>query len=57
MEVSVVIPYAEYEKLLRAASALPDVQNELCRLDQKVTALHGLYSEVLNKLNEVYKLL
>ena len=54
---SVLIPYKDLEKLVNIAEKYAEKEKQVEALDKKVTALHGLYQEVLEALNKVYAFL
>ena len=55
--MSVLIPYRDLEKLMEYAKNYDKMEKDFAYLQKRVTALHGLYSEVLEQLNKVYQYL
>lgn len=53
----VLIPYKDLERLVNIAQNYEKKEKEVQALEKKVTALHGLYQEVLEALNKVYDFL
>lgn len=51
--LSVVIPYRDLERLLKLARNMDGFEDSLSRMDRKMTGLHGLYSELLEKVREI----
>lgn len=55
--MSVLIPYRDLEKLMEYAKNYDKMEKDFAYLQKRVTALQGLYSEVLEQLNKVYQYL
>lgn len=53
--ISVVIPYKEFEKMLKMAASYEQTNAKMKRLEEQMGALHGLYSELLEKVAELQK--
>ena len=49
----VVLPYKEYERLIKAAQALPALQLDNKRIHDQMAALRLLYSELLEKVSDL----
>lgn len=52
--LSVLIPYKDLEQLMEYAKNFEKIEKDFAQLQKRVTALQGLYSEVLEQLNKVY---
>lgn len=55
--LSVLIPYRDLETLMDYAKNYKKMEKDFEYLQKRVTALQGLYSEVLEQLNKVYQFL
>lgn len=53
--ISVVIPYKDFEKMLKMATSYEQTNAKMKRLEEQIGALHGLYSELLEKVAELQK--
>lgn len=53
--ISVVIPYRDFEKMLKMATSYEQTNAKMKRLEEQIGALHGLYSELLEKVAELQK--
>ena len=51
--ISVIIPYAELDRLLQCANKLEEIERNLSRLDQRYAAMGLLYSEILDRVAEL----
>ncbi len=49
----VSLPLTEYQTLLNAASSVPSILDELCRLSAMLDALRSQYVELLIKLRDI----
>lgn len=49
----VVIPYSEYEKVVKMAHELEEMKKVMNRLDEQYTAIRGMFSECLDKIKEI----
>lgn len=56
-DLQILISYKELQDLLDAVDQIPELRSELQRTQQQLTALRGLYSEVLDAIGPVMKLL
>ena len=56
-KLSVIIPYKDYEKLVTAALSIDELQAQINRLTDRCAAIHNLYSELLQKVAEIDRLL
>lgn len=54
---SVLIPYKDLVKLVEAAQEMDETKKQMRRLDDRLTALQGLYSELLEKVAELNRLI
>lgn len=52
--LSVLIPYKDLEKLMSFAKDYEAMTADYANLKQRVAALHGLYSEVLETVTRIY---
>lgn len=52
-DLSVLIPYKKLEKLLKAATNSTEQEKRIKHLEEKLGSLHGLYSELLEKVAEL----
>ena len=55
--MSVLIPYRDLEILMDYAKNYKKMEKDFEALQKRVTALHGLYADVLDQLNKVYQFL
>lgn len=53
--LSVVIPYRDLERLLKLARNMDSFEASLSQMDRKMTGLHGLYADLLEKVREIEK--
>ena len=51
--ISVIIPYAELDRLLQCANKLEEIERNLSRLDQRYASMGLLYSEILERVAEL----
>lgn len=49
----VLVPYQDLEKLLTIARKQEAWEGRLSRMDEKLSAIYGIYLEVLEKLKEI----
>lgn len=56
-DFQVLISYKQLLEMLQAVDEVPKLRRELQRNNAELTALKGLYSDVLSRLGEVIKLL
>ena len=56
-DIKVLISYELLQDLLKAIEQIPSLYEDLKRCQDRITALQGLYSEVLNKVDLLSKLL
>ena len=49
----VLVPYENLEKLLEMANNQEGFKQRLSRMDEQLTAIYGIYTEVLEKLKEI----
>lgn len=56
-DLHVLISYKQLSELLDAVSEIPKLRLELKRNNAELTALKGLYSDVLSRMKELIKLL
>lgn len=51
--LSVVIPYKDFEKLMKTATNYDAMQQRFTRLEKQVDALRSMYREALDKIAEI----
>lgn len=51
----VVIPYSEYEKVVKMAQKLEDMERVIKRMDEQYSAIRGMFSECLDKIREIQR--
>lgn len=51
----VVIPYSEYEKVVKMAQKLEDMERVINRMDEQYSAIRGMFSECLDKIREIQR--
>ena len=56
-DFSVIIPYRELEKLLVSANKIEHVEALIQRMEERNAALQLMYSELLQKVAEINRLL
>lgn len=56
-DFSVIIPYRELEKLLASANKIEHVEALIQRMEERNAALQLMYSELLEKVAEIDRLL
>lgn len=49
----VVIPYFEYEKVVKMAHELEEMKKVMNRMDEQYAAIRGMFSECLEKIKEI----
>lgn len=52
----VLLPLRELELLAKAAERVLELEMEVASMNKRLSALHGLYSELLAKVQELDKL-
>lgn len=55
-DLKVLISYKDLEKLLKAVEEIPEMRKEVKRYQDQVTSLKGLYSQLLERVGELMKL-
>lgn len=50
---SVIIPYRELEKMLESANKIEHIEALAKRMDERVSAMQLMYSEMLEKIKEI----
>ena len=55
--ISVIIPYADLERLLQLANKLEEFERHIRHLEQRYSAMGLLYSEILERVAELGKML
>lgn len=56
-DFTVNIPYAKFLKLMETVNNYEAIEQRMSRLEERMTGLHGIYTEVLQKLQEIKDLL
>ena len=56
-DIQVMIPYKDLVSLLKAAEELPELRKENAWMKEQILALRMLYSECLDKIAELDKLI
>ena len=51
--ISVIIPYAELDRLLQCANKLEEFEHHIRHLEQRYSAMGLLYSEILERVAEL----
>lgn len=51
----VVIPYSEYEKVVKMAQKLEEMDRVIKRMDEQYSAIRGMFSECLEKIREIQR--
>lgn len=54
---SVLIPYSDLEKLVNSATKIEDMEKQMRAMERRNAAMHSMYSEILEKYAELYKML
>lgn len=52
-ELSVIIPYRELEKLLECGKRIEEMERLYKRMDERYAAMMAIYSEILEKVDEI----
>ena len=55
--LSVIIPYRELEKMLESSNKIAHIEALAKRMDERVSAMQLLYSEMLEKIREINRYL
>lgn len=56
-DFTVNIPYPKFLKLMETVNNYEALENRMSRLEDRLTGLYGIYTEVLEKLGEIKDLL
>lgn len=56
-DFSVIIPYRELEKMLTSANKIEHIEALVQRMEERNAALQHMYSEILEKVAEINRLL
>lgn len=51
--LSVIIPYKDYEKLVGMATNFDDLQKRMAQYERQLDALRSMYREALDKIAEI----
>lgn len=52
-EISVIIPYREFENLLNCSKKIEEMERHCKRMDERYAAMHSMYVELLEKIAEI----
>ena len=55
--ISVIIPYAELDRLMKCANKLEEFERQLRLLEQRYAAMGLLYGEILERVAELGKMI
>lgn len=55
--MQILLSLDEYKRLMDAIKRLPDLEKQVKRLAEQNNALQGLYSELLEKVSELNRLI
>ena len=56
-EISVIIPYREFENLLNAGKRMDELEQRCKRMDEQYVAMMQIYREMLDKITEINRYL
>lgn len=56
-DFTVSIPYPKFVKLMETVNNFEAIEQRMTRLEDRMTGLYGIYTEVLEKLGEIKELL
>ena len=56
-DLKVLISYKDLEQLLKAVEEIPKLRQEVKRSQEQVVSLKGLYSQLLERVRELMKLI
>ena len=56
-DLKVLISYKDLEQLLKAVEEIPKMRQEVKRYQEQVVSLKGLYSQLLERVRELMKLI
>lgn len=51
--LQVIIPYKDYENIVSSARKIEHIEAEFKQLQKRYDSLHGLYYEILEKVQEI----
>lgn len=54
---SVIIPYRELEKMLESSNKIAHIESLVARMDERNATMQLLYSEMLEKIDEINRFL
>lgn len=52
-EISVIIPYRDFENLLNSAKRIEEMERHCKRIEERCAAMHLMYVELLEKIAEI----
>lgn len=56
-DLKILISYKDLEQLLKAVEEIPKMRQEVKRYQEQVVSLKGLYSQLLERVGELMKLI
>ena len=54
---SILIPYKDFEKLIQMATRIEEIEAHCKRMEERNSAMHSMYVELLEKVAEINRLL
>ena len=56
-DLKILISYKDLEQLMKAVDEIPKMRQEVKRYQEQVVSLKGLYSQLLERVRELMKLI
>lgn len=56
-DLKILISYKDLEQLMKAVDEIPKMRQEVKRYQEQVVSLKGLYSQLLERVGELMKLI
>lgn len=56
-DLKILISYKDLEQLMKAVEEIPKMRQEVKRYQEQVVSLKGLYSQLLERVGELMKLI
>lgn len=56
-ELSVIIPYKDFEKLIECGNRIDEMEKLYKHMDERYVAMMEIYREILDKVAEIYRYL
>lgn len=53
--LQVIMPYSDYEKVVHMAQELEEMKRQFSRIQDQYSAIRGMFSECLEKIQEIQK--